>query len=91
MKKGTLNELLSVATIALNISINDVESVLSIVLTIINIVILVLSFAIYKLVPYIKKITADKKITKDEIKEGIDLLSGLKEELKENTKQKEDK
>lgn len=69
-----LNEILSGAGIILGADIISTKELLGIILLVLNICIAIVSLAL-KLIQWYKNAKADGKITKDEIKEGVDIVA----------------
>ena len=69
--------------------VNDVLKTISLILTIVGALI---TYIVVPLIAWYRKASADKKITADEIKEGIDIISEgaekTKEEIDKNTDDK---
>lgn len=85
MNKATENicSILSALGIAVNAS--NIQEMLGLVLTILNIVVLIISLTC-KLLRWLKEALKDGKITKDEAEEGLSMLSEGTKELEEATK-----
>lgn len=72
------------------IGLAEIETILGIVLLVVNISIL-LTRGIFKLVAWYKEAKKDGKITKDEIDEGIKIIDETKSVIEENIDKKKDK
>ena len=73
------------------ITFADLEQVLKIASLILSIIISI-TILVSKIVAWWKKATADGKITKDEVKDGVDILVGGVNEISDNiNKDKEEK
>lgn len=70
-----INEVLSGVGIVLGIDISSTKDVLGLILVILNIAVLVISLII-KIITWFKEAKKDGKITNEEIKDVLDILSG---------------
>lgn len=79
----------SLGVIGTSIQVNEVLKTISLVLTIVGALI---TYIVVPLIAWFKKAKADNKITADEIKEGVEIISTGAEKTKEEIdKQTDDK
>ena len=89
MKNYGITDLIAsiLGMVSLTISVQDVESIVNIVCAVVGALIVVIT-GVLRIIGWAKKSLADKKLTQDEIEEGIQILTDTKEELDQHIKDK---
>ena len=83
---GTIGTALS--AIGAGISVEEMQAILSIICTVLGIIITLITGVIIPLIKHFKKASEDGKITKEEIKEGVNIVVDGVEQIKDKVNKK---